>query len=650
MTGTRHVFPRLGGAASGSRLSARALASTPALASDPARAMLRVPGVSSVGISAKPHIRGGLKDELLIMQDGIELIEPFHLADYHSAYSALDYHTVESVAFYTGGFPPRYGNRMSGVMDISNAWLDRQYDTSIGLSSFADFIDSRQALPGTEDGYWAFSYRQGDLSDLTDYVETRSGDPAYRDGSLRMGGEVSPGLRLDGGLAYTEDDIVFEDTGERASSQIDSWYGWLRADKAFSESLQTSLSLSLVDFQRHKRLVNAELEDDPEAEISSLDYRQEVRRFNLRNDFRWSRAGAFHEFGWQLYHNEARYDNLSVIDRGDLADIIGTVRFVERDIQLSPRGWSGGAYWAGEWSFGNGWHVQPGLRWDWQDYYLESGPDHQLAPRIGIARDLDDRTRLRLSIGRFYQPEGIQELQVLDGIERFYEPQRSNQAVFGLEHGGNRWRLVLEAYYKDYQNPKGRFENVFNPFVLLPEMESDRLGLLPKEATAYGADLDFEFELSPGLTTQFRYSFMQAEDRLEGRRVDRRWSQQHTVNAGITWQRDAFSLSAALLWHSGWRSTLLPGFVPEDEPLDILAYLNNVELREHFAIDISARYRWQFPRAKVEIFADIGNVTDRLNEAGIDFDEEEVEGGYLLEPDQETLLGRIPSIGIIVSF
>ena len=38
------------------------------------------------------------------------------------------------------------------------------------------------------------------------------------------------------------------------------------------------------------------------------------------------------------------------------------------------------------------------------------------------------------------------------------------------------------------------------------------------------------------------------------------------------------------------------------------------------------------------------------NQAGIDFDVEEVEGGYDIFPDQETLLGRVTSVGITLSF
>jgi outer membrane receptor protein involved in Fe transport len=650
VTGTRHQFPEDSGSASARRLAAAELANAPNLASDLMRSTLRLPGISSVGISAKPYIRGGLKDELLILQDGIELLEPFHLADYHSAYSTLDYHTVEAVDFYTGGFPSRYGNRMSGVMDISNDWSDPDYHSNLGVSSFAAFINTRNSLPGNRDGSWALSYRRGDLSDLTDYIESRSGDPEYQDGSARLDLGIGGTARLNAGLVYSEDDIKFADLGESASSRIDSWYGWVQLEHRFTEQLQTRISLSAVDFQREKTQSNAELEDIPEDPGSFLDYDQEVRRLSLRNDYHWLRAGVLHEFGWQLEAGDASYDNVSVIDRGDLADIIGTERDVHRDIHLDTDGWSGGLYWAGEWELGDGWLVQPGIRWDWQDYYVERGSDSQFSPRLGLAFSASEHTLWRLSVGRFYQPEGIQELQVLDGVQTFYEPQRSDQVVAGVEWSDRGWQVILEAYFKRYEDTKGRFENIFNPFVLLPEMESDRLGLFPEEARAYGLDVDLAYDVTPGLRAGLRYSYMHAEDKLEGEWIDRRWSQRHTANASLIWQQDNFSLAVALLWHSGWRSTQLPAFIPDEAPINVLDYLNNRELREYLSIDISARYSWDLPRARLQIYADISNVTDRSNQAGVDFDEEEVDGGYTLTPDRETLLELVPSVGVTLSF
>ena len=227
VTGTLHRFPAVGQALSRHVFSAAQMSAVPAAASDAMRVTLRLPGVSSVGVSAKPQIRGGLMDELLVMQDGVELLEPFHLADYRSAYSGIDYRTIESLDLYTGGFPSRYGNRMSGVMDIRNQWqYDDEYSTDVGVSSFANFVHTRGQFGKQRPAHWLLSVRQGDLTDLADYIKSASGDPRYADASARMAVALSDTARLALGAAYARDDIVFSDEEERAASNIDTRYTW----------------------------------------------------------------------------------------------------------------------------------------------------------------------------------------------------------------------------------------------------------------------------------------------------------------------------------------------------------------------------------------------------------------------------------------
>ncbi len=650
ITGSRYRFPSEGTASSARSFTPEDIAVVPTLASDAMRVALGLPGVSSVGVSAKPRIRGGLQDELLVMQDGVELLEPFHLADYHSAYSTIDYHTIESLDIYTGGFPSRYGNRMSGVIDIRNDWQEREYNTDLGVSSFANFINTRGQFGRERPVNWLLSVRNGDLSDLTDYIETRSGDPTYFDASARLNIALSDKTTVAIGAVYGEDDVVFEDDEEHASSQIKSRYIWTAVDWQPSPSLAGSVTLSWLDISREKRQGSVEDEDEDEEKGGFLDYRADIQRFALRNDFSATVAGQFLEFGWQAEYNSGEYRDRSVFDRGVLADILDTQREVDRDIHLEPDGWSGGAYGQIEWQLTPRLIIQPSLRLDYQNYYLERSSEYQLSPRIGVAYELNDETGLRLSVGRFSQPEGIAELQVRDGVTQFFSPQQSDQVIAGVEWQRDDLQFVGELYYKRYDDQKGRFENMFNPFVLLPEMEPDRVGIYPQKAVARGMDLDAQYQFSAPLSGHLRYSYMDADDRLNGKWVPRRWSQQHTAKAGLVWQKESVSFSLALTWHSGWRSSQLPAIVPEGTVIPIEDVLNNTELKDYFSLDVSARKSWKFRAVQLQIYADISNLTDRSNAAGIDYDVEEEGDAILLIPDHETLLKRVPSVGITLSF
>jgi outer membrane receptor protein involved in Fe transport len=461
---------------------------------------------------------------------------------------------------------------------------------------------------------------------------------------------LSTDMNLIFGVVHAEDDIVFKDDEESASSQVDTDYLWVGMEWLPSKTARGRLTLSWLDFEREKIQGSFEMEDEDEDKGGVLDHRQDIQRLAIRNDYSMLYAGKFLELGRQAEYNKGKYRHKSLIDRGELADIIGTQREVKRDIYLKPDGWSGGVYLQAEWEVTPRFLVQPSLRWDYQNYYLDSGSEQQFSPRLGLAYELNEETRLRLSLGRFHQPESIQELQVLDGVTRFFPPQYPDQVVAGLEWQRDKFRFVGELYYKRYDKQKGRFENMFNPFVLLPEMEPDRVGLLPSKALAQGLDLDLRYEFLPHMSGSFRYSYMDADDRINGRWIPRRWSQQHTVNAGIIWQKDTFSLSLALTWHSGWRSSQLPPVVPEDRVIPIESVLNNVELSDYFSLDVSARKFWEIGRTRLQIYADISNLTDRSNAAGIDYDVEEIDGGFALIPDHENLLKRVPSVGITLSF
>lgn len=646
VTGSLYQFPWAGRSSSLRSFTVDEIGNRPALASDPLRVATQLPGVSTLGVSAKPRVRGGVSDELLIMQDGVELLEPFHMADFHSVYSSIDFHTIESLDIYTGGFPSRYGNRMSGVMDIQSRTRDDDHNVDVGLSTFANFINLRGGLPSEDESAFRLSYREGDLSDLAEFIERRSGVPEYRDLSGRVQLPVGEQWLLSGGAVVARDDIAFEDEEESALSRVETQYGWIGARYQPGNGLSALFTLSWLDFSRYNSLVS----EEEEEKGGFLDHRQDIERFALRNDWMAATDAGRLEFGWQLDWSRGEYRHQSEIDRGVLADIIEIPRLESRGITETPRGWAGGAYLQWEYALGNSLTLQPSLRVDAQDYYIDRGTTMQWSPRLGLSYDWNESLSTRASVGRFHQPEGLQELQVLDGINRYFAPQHADQLVLAMDWWRPEFSMTAELYYKRYGDQKSRFENVFNPFVLLPTMESDRARLDPSSATVLGLDLSLSMQLSRQLTASLHYSHMDAQDRIDGRDVDRRWSQEHTAYAGLVWRRNSLSLGAAVTWHSGWRTTLLPEFVPFGETIPVASVLNNAELRDYLSVDLSARYSWELPRMRVEAYADISNISDRKNQAGVDFDPIEVEGGYELERDLESLLGRVVSVGVTLSF
>ena len=657
VTGSMHKYAKPGLGASSRRISSDEMSGVPALGFDAIRIINRLPGSASMGVSARPRIRGGLQDELLVLQDGIELLEPFHLADFHSAYSAIDFYTVESIDIYTGGFPSRYGNRMSGVLDITSDTSVDSNTTKLGISNFSQFANTSRELSGTNKGAWSLSYRRGDLSDLTKFIEAKSGTPRYYDASGRLHVELGGKRSLSLGGSVSRDKIKFEDAEEFASSNVKMRYFWSRFEQKNNPNLHKSWSLNYIDFERRKFSKSEELpdetEDNPEPDKGGfLDYGQDIRRLALRNDYSTVHSsGGLLEFGWQAEYTTGDFRNSAVINRGELADLLGSKKIEERQISIDRNGWSGGAYASVEYELESGLIVQPSMRWDVQTYY-QGNTRYQVSPRLGLAYDLSEVLRMRMSLGRFYQPEALHELQVLDGETQYFKPQKSDHFVLGIDWQGEKAHFIADIYYKKYRNQKQRYENIFNPFVLLPELEPDRVKISPEKAFAQGIDLDLSYTFSSALHSTVRYSYMSAKDKLNQVWVPRRWSQKHTLNTSLVWERGSWLLSTAATWHSGWRTSQLDSQYEEGTLLEIEEVLNNVNLGPYFSLDISVRKYWDVGKTRIEVFANITNLSDRTNEAGIDYDFEESEedSNLLLLPDPEFLPGLIPSIGISITF
>ncbi|MCB1663450.1 MAG: TonB-dependent receptor [Pseudomonadales bacterium] len=654
VTGSRYRLPGDDSLMSAIALSADEMNYVPALGGDSLRIITHLPGISSVGVSAKPPIRGGLQDEVLILLDGVELLEPFHLADFHSIFSTIDGRTIESIDFYTGGFPARYGNRMSGVMDVSTAMPIVETRTELGVSVFSSFINTRGYSERFMPMDWLVSARRSNLADISNTTASDLGTPRYADAFARVGMVLNDDTELYLGAFIVKDNVTLIDDEEKATSSIDTYHIWSRLQTRHSDTLSSALVLAYLFSERDQTQFVAPEDsgvgmDDPSVPMF-LDYQQEIERLSIRNDYRIDLDKHLVEFGLQAEYGWAEYRYAGAVERGVIGQLFGQDEQSFRQVELNPNGWSGGAYLTAQLKVSPKLTIQPGIRWDYQDYYF-NGAAENTSPRIGVLYEINEELSVRASIGRFYQPEGLHELQVLDGLENYFRPQRSDQLITNIEwHPNDEFQLKAEVFFKGYRAQKTRYENLFNTFALQPHMERDRIAVKPERALVKGLELSANFNLSDSLSGQLRFSYLNAEDKIEGQWVPRRWSQRHTINTGLTWQRGSLILSSNLTWHTGWWGSSLPAAIPVGTQLSLASVLNNTELRNYFSLDLSLRKSWQLTNAEITLSVDITNVFGRNNIAGVEYDVEEVDGKYLFTRNEKKLLPLAPSLGIMIAF
>lgn len=124
------------------------LATLPALGeTDILRVVQMLPGVVARNdFSAGYNVRGGEADQNLILLDGVPIYNPFHLA---GVYSTFIEPAVGDITLYTGGFPARYGGRLSSVLDVTSRAEERP---GVHGSMTASLLATSAAVGGAING------------------------------------------------------------------------------------------------------------------------------------------------------------------------------------------------------------------------------------------------------------------------------------------------------------------------------------------------------------------------------------------------------------------------------------------------------------------------------------------------------------------
>ncbi|NNF40244.1 MAG: TonB-dependent receptor [Woeseiaceae bacterium] len=631
----------------------RSIQNMPDIGEDPIRVAQRLPGAAASGASAVAHFRGGEQNEIGIMLNGQFLFDPFHIRDYQSIFSAIDARAIQGVEVYTGGFPVRYGDRMSGLVLMDSLEAEKTRHTEIGLSVFNTSI---LATGTSNERNWLFSARRGNL-DLV--IDPRFGQPSYFDVFGEYTFEVTRNARLSINGLFADDQVklVLETEPaerEQVISDTSNAQFWLRLDSNWSSSLDSSTVLSMVDYRnRRDGILN-----DVEKMVASVVDDRDIRQFALRQDWVWS-PSARHRTQWGIHAAWGEADYVyagSVAYFGLQALYENRPQEIERQIEASRKGGSYAVYVSDRWRVSERTMLEWGLRWDDQTYTALAS-DSQLSPRFSLMWRPRDATELRLSIGRYHQSQALQSLQIEDGIDRYWPAQRADHVIVGLRQlFRNDTSVRLELFQKQIENVRPRFENLYNPLGLIPELQADRVRLDPSEATARGLELSADRTVG-AWHWWASYAWSKVSDRIAGRDVPRSWDQRHAVQGGFSWHNEAWDFSAAANIHSGWPTTGLvleeAGIDPDGERLVVAVPgpRNALHVPTFAGVDVRLSRKFKVPRGSLLAFVEISNVFDRRNVCCIDWDIAEDEMGNIeLENSRDYWTSMLPAIGVLWEF
>lgn len=452
-------------------LSVDKIKTTPTLAgeTDAMKVLQLLPGVQGGNEgSSGLYVRGGGPDQNLILLDGVPVYNASHLFGFVSVFNA---DAINHVELIKGGFPARFGGRLSSVIDIAMKEGNREEvkgEGSVGLVSsrltiegpirkgkssfivsgrrtYADLIARpliKKSTGGDVFGYYfydlnaKFNHVFNDRSRI--YFSTYTGtDRGY---SRTSGGHTE---------AHTGVRVSHDDRANLWWGNVTSAFRWnyMITPRLFSNVTATYSRYRMNADARnvdHFEYPNGEL-DEARSQIISTRYYSGIEDYSVKVDheyipsprhyLRYGAYGTFHKFS------------------PGATTLLSDERAQEFDSGLIPAT-EYGAYVEDDFTLGMHWRVNVGVHSS--GFQVEDRLSTSVQPRMSVRYKANERIAIKGSYARMVQ---YIHLLTNSGLglptdlwvppTSMIKPQLADQVALGLAYTPNpTYEITLENYYK----------------------------------------------------------------------------------------------------------------------------------------------------------------------------------------------------------
>jgi outer membrane receptor protein involved in Fe transport len=631
------------------------------------RAISVLPGTSGGDISGRFNVRGGLHEEVLVTFDDQELLEPFHLKDFQGVFSVLDPEMIGGVELVPGGFTSEYGDRMTGVLDMT-ARRPAQTTASIGISLTTAWANTGGRFAEGR-GRWLGSARRGYLDYILDHVEEDEDDgappdPRYWDAFAMIGYDLSLRHSVSAQVLFADDDLIFEEDEIDEITDVTTGYGsrylWLRHQgvagaKSF---VNTSLYGGRVIVDRDFFIIDFGFPYDESFDLTDV---RELDLYGLRMGWQHELSDR-HYLRWGVearsYDVSYDYENQTMIE-----DPIDDPRF-EPGVRINSFHDS----YEGEWyalyasdriRLGSRLTAEVGARYDKQTLT----EDDQISPRVNLLYNVGSTGVARVGWGHYFQSQRPYELMVQFGESEFLPAQRAEHWTVGYETEiGRNYTFRVDGYLRKVRDPHPRWETLFDPFHPVPEVATDLVRLAPEEVNATGIEVYLASRKGLKFDWWLSYAWSEIDDVIDGVDTPRYVDQTNAFTASATWRPGPkWSLTGVWTYHTGWPTTAVDAWlVQDDNGFWVLAYdvgpFYQERLDDYHRLDFRAsRTTKAGNKGHLTFFVDIQNVYNRDNLRGIaiadpDWVYNPQTGGYDISFPEEYWMPIIPSFGVSWEF
>ena len=634
------------------------------------RSLLTLPGVTPVSdFSSGLYVRGGSPDQNLILLDNIDVYNPSHFG---GLFSTFNTDAVKNVELMKGGFPAKYGGRLSSVLDITNREGNRKEFKGIArvsiLSSSAT-IESPWSLNGKK-GSVMGSFRRTYLDLADKMMDLGLPDFYFYDGHFKVNYDISQRDKLSTS-AYFGKDVMKMDVGSSLDISWGNETGTLQWTHIFGSKLFSQFILAGSHFKSSLKYFNDEFNFDRINDIKDL---------TTKAMFTWTPVSEHViDFGAESKYNKIIFetDTNTQLDKNNLPKI---------DISSV----TSAAYIQDSWNFCPLWTFQPGIRFA----YIKSFTDYKtddtttdyfrVSPRAALRYQLTDESNVFVSYGKYYQYLSLisgDEASPLDlwfPIDNSVPPGESDHYIAGYK--AEFWEKLgfdFEMFYKTYKNlveyrPEVDFEWQNDTGTL-----SDALNL--GKGYSWGADVLLRTDYN-SLKGFLGYTFSKTRRKINHANIDPvtgdekyfypKYDRTHQINVvqnlnvselrGRYYAGAEFVVGVSYSYMTGQPSQKPEHIILSDEypgnPKFLYSYKDAERLPAYSRFDISFKFKWTHSWGTIEPYLEVVNLFNHHNVWFRNYVPDGKVGGnegevmFSIKEEDAMMFPRIPFIGVNVEW
>ena len=624
------------GASARISLSKQEIEQFPLIDNDVMRAGHIFPGVVSSDYSARFSVRGGEKSDISVRLDGMELYNPYHLQDFGGAVSLIGIDLIQNTDLLIGGFPAEYGEKMSGVFDITTRTPNtKQFSANFGV----DLINATATLEGplTENGGWLLSVRRGYIDLILMLMDIDENyNPQYADVYSKLTYQItsSDTLTFNGLYGWDKNRIRVDDVDNNLDSRYDNSTAWAKWRHTFGTAYWTDLFVFAGTSRQDRMTGKADFDDrdfqflGTKAELTANLF--EKHTFRSGATWRWLAA----QYQYDVQERQAGIN----VYKSILADV-------------DDRGNEFNAFLQDEWQLHPKLALNVGGRYVYQQYREQGIQRYEIGPRVALAVKPMENLILRGAWGIYHQPIHLMGISVEDGIEKVGRAEQAVHYIIGAEYTlADNFLVSVEGYYNTFDNLVGRMREFGR---------QNQIFVSPESGRARGVDVFMTHAVSNRLAWTLGYAFGVAEEVAGGTTIFRQHDRRHSFAVSSNYQfAPTWHLYLSWRFHTGEPRTPLDhkeirlpdgGIACDRQFGDI----HSARMPAYHSLDFRITKRSPYRRWELSWYFQILNLYNHTNVDQYAFSEVRDEGTNAITGcaiEEEPLFPIVPTLGITINF